>query len=303
MAGLVTDAGDGDVPERLPARDHRAARDRGRARAARQQAGVRHGDHRRARRRSTWPPAISSSTRRPIRSCRSPRTRRSCRCPSCTGSARRRARSPTATTSGGSSRVRSSGAVGAFKRTYNRRDFSLVPPAPTLLDHIRDAGQSVVGIGKISDIFAGRGLTFSMHSEGNRDGLHLTLEALATLDRGLLFVNLVDFDMVYGHRNDVGRLRARAGRARSLAARAGGRAAPRGRRVHHRRPRQRSDDARHRPHARAGAAARVRPRRPPRPPGHARVVLPISDRRSPRGWASRALPNGESFLAALHAPA
>src|SRR4051794_2131213 len=102
------------------------------------------------------------------------------------------------------------GAPGAFRRTYNRRDFSLVPPAPTLLDHIRDAGQSVVGIGKISDIFAGRGLSFSIHSEGNNDGMHLTLEALATLDRGLLFVNLVDFDMVYGHRNDV------AGFARAL---------------------------------------------------------------------------------------
>jgi phosphopentomutase len=103
------------------------------------------------------------------------------------------------------------GTVGAFKRTYNRRDFSVVPPAPTLLDHIRDAGQSVVGVGKISDIFVGRGLTFSIHSEGNRDGMHLTLEALATLDRGLLFVNLVDFDMVYGHRNDV------PGFARALA--------------------------------------------------------------------------------------
>ena len=95
------------------------------------------------------------------------------------------------------------GAPGAFRRTYNRRDYSLVPPAPTLLDHMRDAGQSVVGIGKISDIFAGRGVGYSIHSEGNTDGMHLTLEALATLNRGLLFVNLVDFDMVYGHRNDV----------------------------------------------------------------------------------------------------
>jgi phosphopentomutase len=102
------------------------------------------------------------------------------------------------------------GQPGAFKRTYNRRDFALVPPAPTLLDHVRDAGQSVVGIGKISDIFAGRGVGFSVHSEGNTDGLHLTLEALATLDRGLLFVNLVDFDMLYGHRNDT------AGFARAL---------------------------------------------------------------------------------------
>jgi phosphopentomutase len=94
------------------------------------------------------------------------------------------------------------GEPGAFRRTYNRRDFALTPPAPTLLDHVRDAGQSVVGIGKISDIFAGQGVGYSIHSEGNADGMHLTLEALATLARGLLFVNLVDFDMVYGHRND-----------------------------------------------------------------------------------------------------
>jgi len=95
------------------------------------------------------------------------------------------------------------GQPGAFKRTYNRRDFALIPPAPTLLDDLRAAGLDVVGIGKISDIFAGRGLSKSLHSEGNADGLRLTLEALAALDRGLLFVNLVDFDMLYGHRNDV----------------------------------------------------------------------------------------------------
>jgi phosphopentomutase len=102
------------------------------------------------------------------------------------------------------------GSPGAFRRTYNRRDYSLVPPAPTLLDHLVAAGQAVLGIGKISDIFAGRGITRSLHSEGNVDGLRLTLEALPTLDRGLLFVNLVDFDMLYGHRNDV------AGFARAL---------------------------------------------------------------------------------------
>ncbi len=102
------------------------------------------------------------------------------------------------------------GQPGAFRRTYNRRDFALVPPAPTLLDDLRAAGLDVVGVGKISDIFAGRGLSQSLHSEGNTDGLRLTLEALKTLDRGLLFVNLVDFDMLYGHRNDV------AGFARAL---------------------------------------------------------------------------------------
>jgi phosphopentomutase len=95
------------------------------------------------------------------------------------------------------------GAPGAFRRTYNRRDFALVPPAPTLLDALTAAGQEVIGVGKISDIFAGRGLTRSLHSEGNADGLRLTLEALRTFERGLLFVNLVDFDMLYGHRNDV----------------------------------------------------------------------------------------------------
>jgi phosphopentomutase len=94
------------------------------------------------------------------------------------------------------------GAPGAFRRTYNRRDYALVPPAPTLLDAVVAAGQTVVGIGKISDIFAGRGISRSIHSEGNADGLRLTLEALSSFERGLLFVNLVDFDMLYGHRND-----------------------------------------------------------------------------------------------------
>jgi phosphopentomutase len=95
------------------------------------------------------------------------------------------------------------GIPGGFRRTYNRRDYSLIPPAPTLLDDLVAAGQTVIGVGKISDIFAGRGITRSLHSEGNADGLRLTLEALPTLERGLLFVNLVDFDMLYGHRNDV----------------------------------------------------------------------------------------------------
>ena len=95
------------------------------------------------------------------------------------------------------------GVPGHFQRTYNRRDYSLVPPAATLCDAIVAAGMPVVGVGKISDIFAGRGVTESLHSEGNLDGMRLTLEALARLDEGLLFVNLVDFDMLYGHRNDV----------------------------------------------------------------------------------------------------
>ena len=95
------------------------------------------------------------------------------------------------------------GAPGHFQRTYNRRDYSLVPPAPTLCDAIVAAGMPVVGVGKIWDIFAGRGVSESLHSEGNSDGMRLASQSLARLREGLLFVNLVDFDMLYGHRNDV----------------------------------------------------------------------------------------------------
>ena len=103
------------------------------------------------------------------------------------------------------------GRPGAFKRTYNRRDYALIPPEPTLCDVVAAAGLPTVGVGKIGDIFAMRGIGESIHSEGNADGLRLTLEALARAPRGLLFVNLVDFDMVYGHRNDA------PGFARALA--------------------------------------------------------------------------------------
>jgi phosphopentomutase len=94
------------------------------------------------------------------------------------------------------------GQPGAFRRTYDRKDWPIVCPEDTLLDRLTAAGVPVTGIGKIGDIFGGRGLTESVHSEGNEDGLRLTLEALRASDRGLLFVNLVDFDMLYGHRND-----------------------------------------------------------------------------------------------------
>ncbi|HVR63479.1 MAG TPA: phosphopentomutase [Polyangia bacterium] len=94
------------------------------------------------------------------------------------------------------------GTPGKFTRTYNRRDYALLPPEPTLCDAVAAGGMDVIGVGKINDIFGGRGITRSIHTEGNRDGLEQTLDALATLRRGLLFVNLVDFDMLYGHRND-----------------------------------------------------------------------------------------------------
>ena len=88
-----------------------------------------------------------------------------------------------------------------FRRTTNRHDFSLIPPR-TMLNAISEQGQAAIGVGKINDIFAGSGVTESIPTRGNTDGLAKTL-ALADRDfRGLCFVNLVDFDMLYGHRQD-----------------------------------------------------------------------------------------------------
>ncbi len=90
-----------------------------------------------------------------------------------------------------------------FKRTPRRHDYSLVPPRKTMLDLIKEAGMDVISVGKISDIFAARGVTEGERTSDNSDGMAKTL-ALAKRDfRGLCFLNLVDFDMTYGHRNDV----------------------------------------------------------------------------------------------------
>jgi phosphopentomutase len=94
------------------------------------------------------------------------------------------------------------GGPGTWKRTYNRRDYSLQPPAGSVLERLTAAGVPTVGVGKIEDIFAGRGVGRSVHTEGNRDGMRATTELARTLERGLVFVNLVDFDMLYGHRRD-----------------------------------------------------------------------------------------------------
>jgi phosphopentomutase len=91
---------------------------------------------------------------------------------------------------------------GNYKRTYNRKDFSMVPPAATVLDAIAGKGIPVVGLGKIEDIYAGRGITEGVHTEGNLDGMKKTLEVMGRVDTGLIFNNLVDFDMLYGHRNN-----------------------------------------------------------------------------------------------------
>ncbi len=95
------------------------------------------------------------------------------------------------------------GAPGAFRRTANRRDFALVPLAPTLLDRLTAAGLPVVAIGKIEDLFAGRGISSATHTASDEQGMDEVLRAMTTTPRGLIFANLVDFDTVYGHRNDV----------------------------------------------------------------------------------------------------
>ena len=95
------------------------------------------------------------------------------------------------------------GEPGSFVRTSNRRDYALDPFEDTLLDRLSTAGQPVVGIGKIEDLFAGRGLTRAIHTRSDDHGMDVVMEELATTDRGLIFVNLVDFDTKFGHRNDV----------------------------------------------------------------------------------------------------
>lgn len=90
-----------------------------------------------------------------------------------------------------------------YVRTTNRHDFALAPPEKTMLDFIKDSGKSVIAIGKISDIFAGRGVTEKILTKGNEDGINKTLEVMERNFEGLCFVNLVDFDMLYGHRNNV----------------------------------------------------------------------------------------------------
>ena len=95
------------------------------------------------------------------------------------------------------------GGVGAFKRTGNRRDFPIQPPGETVLDILLKQGLDVAAIGKIENIFAGQGIGRSRPSHSNSEGMELLREELAAAHRGLVFANLVDFDMLYGHRNDL----------------------------------------------------------------------------------------------------
>lgn len=98
-----------------------------------------------------------------------------------------------------------------YTRTSRRHDFSMLPPAVTMLDQLKGAGKDVIAVGKIKDIFAGRGITEAVSTGGNEEGIRRILEYLERDFQGLCFVNLVDYDMLYGHRRDID------GYARALA--------------------------------------------------------------------------------------
>lgn len=95
------------------------------------------------------------------------------------------------------------GEPGSFKRTERRKDFSLKPIKKTVLDYAKEQGLEVRAVGKIEDIFAGSGITHAVHINGNMDGVDKTIDWLREDFSGILFTNLVDFDMLYGHRNNI----------------------------------------------------------------------------------------------------
>lgn len=95
------------------------------------------------------------------------------------------------------------GSTGNFTRTKNRKDFSLAPVSKTILDYAKEKGLTVAAIGKIEDIFENQGITRSNHTTNNADGIKATIELIKEDFEGILFTNLVDYDMIYGHRNDV----------------------------------------------------------------------------------------------------
>ena len=95
------------------------------------------------------------------------------------------------------------GELGAFTRTSNRHDYAVPPPKGMLLDQLQAHGVEIYSVGKIFDVFLGRGIGEHEKTKTNADGMAKTLAAMDEVERGLIFVNLVDFDMLYGHRNDV----------------------------------------------------------------------------------------------------
>lgn len=90
-----------------------------------------------------------------------------------------------------------------FTRTYNRKDFESNTFGKTMLDVLKEHNKEVIAIGKIGDLFSGRGITKEIHTQGNEDGIQKTIEEIQKEEEGLIFTNLVDFDMLYGHRNNI----------------------------------------------------------------------------------------------------
>ena len=91
---------------------------------------------------------------------------------------------------------------GKYVRTSDRKDYAVSPGGRTLLDMVKDAGKVVYTVGKINDIFNGQGVSISVHTKSNQDGIDKTIQALNADFEGLIFTNLVDFDSLYGHRRD-----------------------------------------------------------------------------------------------------
>ena len=89
-----------------------------------------------------------------------------------------------------------------FKRTYNRKDYAQLPFEKTILDELTEKGVKTLGIGKISNIYAGQGISENIDTQGNTDGIRVLIEQMQTAGPGLIFCNLIDFDMLYGHRRD-----------------------------------------------------------------------------------------------------
>jgi len=94
------------------------------------------------------------------------------------------------------------GQPGSFKRTSNRHDYAVKPPAPTVMNKLKDAGKDVIAVGKINDIYTGEGVTEAAHTKSNLDGILQTIDILGRDFNGMVFTNLVDFDSLYGHRRD-----------------------------------------------------------------------------------------------------
>ena len=195
------------------------------------------------------------------------------------------------------------GTSGAYTRTANRHDFSLAPPRPNHLARLRAAGHRVHGVGKIADVFAGQDVDTSVPTASNAEGIEQILRLLGEVDDGLIFANLVETDMIYGHRNDPAGFhgclrefdRAVPRSARGAAARRPARALLR--------PRLRPDHAVDRPLARVRPAGRAHARAASGiPAAGTTATSPTSAPPSAAGWATAA-PAGDAEVPGRADPA